>query len=583
MKFECLGEPCRNFNVMDATTIMDPLDGRQKVVLANFVTGGTGNLIFIDPQTGEGESVMLPGDEGGEGLLNMGDRRLLVGTSAVYGYLLNLDLAARRWAEPLRDPKETYIWNLCLADDGMVYGGTWPGCVLLRYDPQRHTLENLGRMSDNPANQYTRLVYGGLPGCVLVYCMAAEPHLTLWDIRAGKARRFGRPGASVRQITPEFLCTVTDGKLDFYDPRTLEPIERDLSDRLTPPWTPPYPGTGPAQVLRDGRTFAVRGQEYLVASDGDQRPALKRIPTEPPATAILGLACAPDGTVWGSSGFGQTIFRHDPRTGGHWNSPGVCSRGGEVYGMVFAAGRLFMAAYSGGDHVVYDPALPWDQLGNVNPRTLEPAGPNLVRPQGRSVIGPDGNVWTGWMARYGVYGGGLSRVDVRTLAVTCWHDPVPGQCVNGLAADDRYLYFTTSGEANGLPSKEEPFHFVVWSPAGGIVRDQAFERGDWLGGVLAAGGRVLVRRHQAVSVFDPAGMRFEREMPLPETASAMVALEGGRSAGLFCGEAGLLRLDPATGETARLCDLPPGVRSTASGPDGEVYFTSGARLYRLRA
>lgn len=563
--------------------VRDPRDGREKVVLGNWAGGEVGSLVFIEPASGEGEALLLPGDEGPEGLLNLDNRKLLVGTSEQYGYLHSLDLSSCRWAKPLRDPKETYIWNLCRGSDGMIYGGTYPGCVLLRYDPIGHTLTNLGRMSEDKDNLYTRWVYGGLHGYILVYCGLATPHLTLYDIKTRTARPFGKPRARVREIMDRFLCTDTDGKLDFYDITTLKPIPEDLTSALTPPWQPPYAGTGGSGLqikLSNTTRFAVRGQEYYVAREGELYPPLKPIPAEAPATMMFTVTCDPAGKIWGSCSFGQTIFSYDPASGKSWNSPAVCNAGGEVYGMAFAGDKLFMTAYCGGDHIVYDPAQPWDQIGNINPRALQPVGPALIRPESKSVIGPDGNFWTGWMAQYGKYGGGLSRVDVRSLRVTSWCDPVPEQAVTGLTADNRYLYFITGGSGNGLPNKSGPFHFVVWDPAGGIVWQRAFDPDVWLGGLLAVSERVILKKHKLLEVFNPQVMAFERAIPMDEPVQAMVALPDGAAA-LFCSD-GLWRIDPLSGEKRRMCALPGVVHTAAMSPNGELFFACGSRLYAGR-
>jgi hypothetical protein len=46
--------------------------------------------------------------------LNLNNENLLVGSCPSYGYLHSLDLKTRTWAEPLKDEKEQYIWNLTL-------------------------------------------------------------------------------------------------------------------------------------------------------------------------------------------------------------------------------------------------------------------------------------------------------------------------------------------------------------------------------------------------------------------------------------------------------------------------------------
>lgn len=577
MHAELIGQPCRNFNILGSTRLVDPRDGREKVVLSNFAAGATGNLIFVDPETGNGEAIPLPVDEGAWAVLVLDEETLLVGTCPRGGYLHRLDLRSRSWAEPLRDDGETYIWNLCRGDDGFVYGGTYPGCVLLRYDPVAHRLENRGRMSDVADNQYSRYVYA-VPGHILVECWSAQRHLTLWNLESHEQRRFGRPGAVVKTITADFICTDTNGELDFYDLHTFEPLG-ERSDELPNAPALPYSGSRHVIPLASGRHFVVRGQEYFITAEGVDAPPLHPIPTPKPPTRIHTLTAAPDGTIWGACGFGQTIFSCDPASGDSWNSGVVCDQGGEVYGMAFAGDRLFLSAYSGGDHVVYDPAQPWDQVSNQNPKTLVSVGPDLIRPETRSVIGPDGHFWTGWMARYGVYGGGLSRVNVHTGDVTVWSDPIPGQSLIGLSADDRYLYFTTGGKANGLPDKVDAFHFVVWDAERGEIYRHRFAGGQKLGRVLAVAGRVLVCVDSSVHVFARDEMDWQATVALGDPCGEVVALPDGRAL-IFAGPCAWT-LDPVHGELDHVADL-PGPAYTATVSNNQVYFAHLTELYRMQ-
>ncbi len=579
MRPELLGQPCRNFQILGLTRCTDPRDGREKVVLANFAAGGTGTLIFVDPRTGAGEQLELPGDNGAWALLDWRDERLLVGTCATYGYLHDLDLRTRTFAEPQRDPDETYIWNLCAGTDGKVYGGTYPGCVLLQFDPVARQLRNLGRVSDDAGNLYSRAVYS-LPGRLLIACGTAAPHLAIWDLASGRWQRFGEPGDAVHHVGEEVFCLMRGGQRVFYDSRSLQPLAGDHSDRLAPPpASSRYPGTQWAVRLGDGRAFVVRGQEYYLDDGGDAPPRLLPIPARPPATHILTIAADAHGRIWGSSGFGQTIFRFDPATGESWNSPVVTFSSGEVYGIAPVGERLFLACYSGGNHVVYDPRLPWNQLDNVNPRTLAAVGPALIRPAAKSVVGPDGHVWTGWMARYGVYGGGLSRVATDTLEVSSWSDPVPEQAIAGLAADDRHLYFVTSGSANGLRDREVPLHFVVFSPKGSIVWQHRFAPGQRLGPLAATGGLVTLAVDQRLVVFSPAVWEFVDTVALPAACQCLVPAWPGCLAA-FCGDE-LWRVEPQTGRKEFGCRLPGRVYTAAMTPDGVLYCAIGASLYRI--
>ncbi|MBI2504051.1 MAG: hypothetical protein HYW07_12565 [Candidatus Latescibacteria bacterium] len=580
MNCQILGQPCRNFQILGIGSFTDPRDGKEKVVLSNFAAGATGNIVIVDPFTGEGEDLALPGDNGAWAVLNYRDEKLLIGTCGQYGYLHCLELKSRQWAAPLRDENEQYIWNLCLGEDGMVYGGTYPGCVLLRYDPERQVLENLGRVSEVEGNLYSRMVYGGIPGHILVTCGYAEAHLALWDIRTRKVRRFGRPGASVREVGADFICTQLGEELDFCDLHTLEPIGEDLSHRLKSGGPPSrYQGMSFSIQLKGGGYLATRGQEYYLDEGGAARPALRPIPAPRPATRIHSLCTDALGRIWGSAGFGQTIFRFDPQTGEEWNSQVVCDAGGEVYGMAFAGERLFMACYSGGDHVVYDPAQPWNQVDHLNPRSLKTAGPQLIRPSARSAIGPDGHFWTGWMAAYGRYGGGLSRVEVDTLEVEIWTDPLGPQALSGLAADQQYLYFITGGEANGLPPKRERFSFAVWVPESGLVWKREFPLGAVLHSVGAVAGRVLVGVDSRLEIFDPQTLAFVGQVELQAPCQLLTALAAGKAAA-FCGRQ-LWLLDPFAGTGVLAGELPGPMQAAAVTPQGAVYCASGTQLCRL--
>ncbi|WP_409342373.1 hypothetical protein [Paenibacillus sp. MBLB4367] len=579
-------EPCRNFCILGTTAFIDPVDNREKLVLSNFSAGSVGNLVLIDKATGEGESIPLPGDSGAWALLAVGDH-LLVGTCPDYGYLHSLNLITRRWAEPLRIESETYIWNFALGTDGMVYAGTYPGCLLLRYDPAAHTLTSLGRVSDNLDNYYSRNVFA-IPNRMLINVGFNKRFVSVWSMADGSYTRLGEDGEAVIEADENRICTEFEGTQRFYNSRTLELIA-------------PSTATGTAllklkqaeMTVLDGKRIkavrftggglaGVKGQDYFIQYAEGQEPVCRPIPTPAPPTRIHTLTSDSNGVVWGSSGFGQTIFRYDPRDGSYWNSAAVCENGGEVYGMAFVGKELFMAAYSGGDHVVYRPDEPWNQYGNINPKTLQAVGPGLIRPLGKTVIGPDGAVWTGWSAAYGVYGGGISRVDPVTKEVFSWLDPVPGQQVCGLAGDGRYLYLTTNGGGNGLTYKEEEdCCFTVWDPvSASVVFLHRFEPGRKTGVVLFAHGFAWMRAGNEIAAFDPARMAFAAFVPLDEACGCLVKYN--HSSVLAFGETSLFRIHAGSMQAARLGDIPPHVTTATVTPDGAIYFNQyGTRLYRL--
>lgn len=600
MNYKYLEKPCMNFCILVSTTITDPKDGREKILLSSFVSGGTGRLIFIDGQSGEGESVELPGDEGAWALLCLNNEKLLVGTCGLKGYLHCFDLKSRTWADPLRDEHESYIWNLTLGSDGMVYGGTWPGCVLLRYNPEKHTLENIGRISPNIGNQYSRQVYGSVPGRIFVNCGCEKPHVAVWDMETCTVKVFGKEGAAIKEVNRDFVCTVTGDELDFYDPIALESIAGPVSashleflqingktpistflEKLAIPNEDRrlFGYNGSVLSFASGDIAGVMGQEYFILKEKDAKYDLKQIPVDAPPTQILTITSAPDGKIWGSSNFGQTIFSYDPKNSNMWNSPAVCSRGGEVYGMRYIKGKIFMTAYAGGDHIVYDPSKPWNQTDNINPVTLNQAGPDLIRPHGKSTVGPDGAFWTGWWAKYGVYGGGLSRVHTDTYEVNTWYDPIPEQEIESLAAGEKYLYFTTGGSGNGLAIKTGSFYLGVWEPAVGLIHKIQFPEGTVLGCVEVIGNYVIVCTNEELQIFDCNTMELCSSIKVPDTCTCIVKYDEEKAAA-FCGDK-MFIIKPGTGTASLAAELPGIVKTAVINSDGELYFTQGPCLYKF--
>ena len=80
-------------------------------------------------------------------------------------------------------------------------------------------------------------------------------------------------------------------------------------------------------------------------------------------------------------------------------------------------------------------------------------------------------------------------------------------------------------------------------------------------------------------VFNPDTMTFERSIEMDDVTYCMVALEDGGAA-VFCGGK-LWQVNPQTGETQYLCDLPGPVGTATITPNGDLYFAHGPRLYRV--
>ena len=279
-KVEKVSNPCRNFCVLSSIGFRDPKDGCAKFALVSFANFVCGSLYLIDPKANTAESYTLPRDNGAWALFNYQDEALIIGTCAEAGCVHRFDLKTRTFAQPLRVDSETYIWNFADGGDGFLYGGTYGGCRLVRYNLAQHVLEDLGRVSPNPENLYARYV-AHVPGYIII------------DV-----------GMSVNE---KYVYRQSDGKIlpaaevgNF--PDAVE-FQKPADSRI-----------GSGCVLPDSSAVCVSGQEYTYFPGNSTEGIIRRIPGDPPATGILTVAADDSGAIWGSSNFGMTIFRFDPKT-----------------------------------------------------------------------------------------------------------------------------------------------------------------------------------------------------------------------------------------------------------------------------
>lgn len=602
MNYQELGFPCRNFCIFASETFMDPKDNRRKYALSSFVAGGTGVIAIIDIESGEGEGIEIPADEGAWALYCWNNERLLIGTCAKFGYLHCLDLKTRTWLPSLRDENERYFWNLVPGSDGRVYGGTWPGGVLLRYDPKSHKLENMGRMSPEKDNNYTRPLYNGADGKIFLTSGYKSTHMVSWDMEKEECVKFGKDGAMVKDVTCDFVCGIIDKtkEIDFYNPYTLEQIEdtmifdsielsnikNDFVKKYLENFDPKGGHGGPnvrGPIWEDGKSKCGRaGQSYYVEQPDGTRE-YHRIPIEAPPTSILTVAYDGKGKIWGASGLGQTIFNYDIKTGDYENTLEVAVHGGEVYGICPIEDRIYLTSYCGGEHVVYYPEKQW--IKGENPKTIKTMRPTFIRPHTRSFIGSDGNVWTGWWADYGTYGGGISRINTKTEQVDYFYDIIPGQAVESLAVGEKHVFFATMTGGNGLPKRDIPVWLAAIDYSGNLVWKKEYDEELGIGKMVVLGDYLFVRIGEKLEVFDVETMDIIKTISLPINEEKGLPLtfllkyDDETVVVFHCGEA--LFINKSTFEIVKRCETFGNVHTSTIDDEGNIYFSKGALLCKL--
>ena len=160
----------------------------------------------------------LPGDEGAWALYFLEETgELLVGTCANYGYLHRLDMKTRTWAKPLRLEGETYIWNFARGKDGCIYGSNYPGCILVKYDPETQTLSNAGRVCPEENNHYSRFIYTNADGNIIGSAGFDVLKMYYYDVDKKEFKIFGEIGDAVLSVGEDYIfAPVSYTHLDVY-------------------------------------------------------------------------------------------------------------------------------------------------------------------------------------------------------------------------------------------------------------------------------------------------------------------------------------------------------------------------------
>jgi hypothetical protein len=339
-------------------------------------------------------------------------------------------------------------------------------------------------------------------------------------------------------------------------------------------------------VTRKGELLGVRGQDYFVIRPGDRDLNLKPIPVEGRGRPTLFLKADPNNRLWGGPRFGQTLFWLDTSTLKITNTGTVCDGGGEVYDVAFLNNRVYTASYAGGDITEFDPGLPWDQWNRKNPRPVASVSPAYIRPTG-GILAVNGKLYSGWMAKYGTYGGAVAVTDPQTGKTEIIENPLGAQSVEGLAVDGRFAYVGTSLTANGLPDKagEWARFGVIDLASRKVVHQTVFEKAKSVRPLVldSATRRVAMVVEGKLRVFETVRRHFVSAIgpSLPRLSSHSIAAPGNGI--LYAGsDRKVLAISLKNGRADVIGVMPAAVTNVTVGGDGTVFVSCEADVYRIK-
>ncbi len=615
---EPLGEPCKAWQVLAGRAITDCETGRECLVVTTANEASHMALVFIDFHMNTSRLYTAPAGSGSWALNEAPGGRLIVGTY-YDGQFMAFDLKTMRFITTVGFPGEEYIWNLAMGKDGRFYGGTYDGAKLGAFDLNTYTVEDCG--APVPPNLYLRNVSALPDGRILCSFGMEKPATLVYD-----------PSTKAFSPPPPALENTSAGVTwkDYFVAGSMV-LKGDTLEAITPPFPTPPPEKGAWSVddyvttkevlvfhqgnavyryaagedkptllcdleLRGGRILAlskknevlgVRGQDYFCIAPGETSLNLKRIPGDPAPRPSLFLRMDEQGLLWGGPHFGQTLFSFEPKTRTEKNTGAVCDSGGEVYDVAFLNGKVYAVAYAGGDIIEYDPSAPWDQWNRKNPRSIaQLSSKGYIRPAGGIVAGADGKLYSGWMAKYGTYGGAIAITDPASGETVLVENPAGQQAIIGVCVDNDTIYFGTSLQGNGLPEKkgEHPKFGVLLKEDHSIQFQEEFERVSAVHrfALDAATQRVVFTAGSALRVYD---IREKRVLPQPDTppppvtSHQIVGIGDGR---VYYGNAKkLVCLDLDKGIILSVAELPEIITNAAMKDSRTFFLSCEARLYQV--
>lgn len=615
---EHLGQPCRAKNILASCLVKDRSDGRERLVVTNMNEYSGCELIFIDFENDKAEIYRAPAGAGSWALMEVPGDKLVVGTFYDGAFMI-FDLKKMEFVKISKIPGESYIWNLALGKDGRVYGGTYGGGKLGALDLNTYEVEDCGAPA--PPNLYLRYVSALPDGRILCSFNQEKPTTLIYDPATKKFENVPKSmegitmgtswnglflagssvyeGKTLERIDPPFpqppaekgewsfdLRLTSDDSVFFRQGNTLyrwAKGDKDLSKLVS---IDTRSGSYAAYTSK-GWLVGVRGQDYFVVKPGDTDLKLRPIPVESGPRLTHFLRVDAKNRIWGGPTFGQTLFRLDPNTKEVLNTGCVCDAGGEVYDVAFFDGKVYAVAYAGGDIIECDPEKPWDQWNHVNPRVIASVrNRGYIRPIGGVRLGPDGKLYSGWMAKYGTYGGAIAVTNPKTGETDVIENPLGEQAVSDVVTDGKLMYVGTSLGANGLPNKkgESPKFGIIDLSTKKPVFEKVFENVSYVRAltydpmskrvVLSVGGEIIL--------FDTKIRGFAK---LGEDTPGLSSYCVGTSdeGKLYYGSGNsVVALDIVTGKAEKIAEAPAKVTNVATGPDGTVYFSSGVDVWAIR-
>lgn len=563
-----------------------PKAGQEWLYQSYIYTGGTLEIVAIDPATGRHQAYRSPvASEYGAWAMVVGpDGNIYVGTLPS-AHILQLNPRTGQFVDLGRPSStEEYIWRLAVGADKKLYGCTYPQAKLVQFDPATKELKDLGRM--NSREQYAQSVAASDDGFIYVGIGTQKAHVVAYEIATGQHR----------DMLPEKMDVTTTAGVHRGDDGKIYAGVGDHYFRLERWDAKPIAATEVhSEVvpnrLQDGRTVVGTFNGVLQVHDPKTKSDAK-LPFQYKGQpiAIFRLGMGPDGMLYGSTAMPIHFLRVEPRNGGltYLGRLG----GGEIYSFLNYGEKLMCAAYSGNAPLmVYDPRVPFalEAGEKSNPKMVSYAGQvSSWRPKAMIAAAKE-DIYLGSVAGYGYLGGPLTKWNSSSGQVESFPHTVQDQSVVTLCEANGFIVGGTTviGGGGSHPTQKEAKLFV-WDP---VAKSKVFEAAPVAGAkeigdlITAPNGKVFgIAEGNTLFVFDPEQRQVihRAAIPFPISIDSIynsIAVGFDKNLWGLCRK-GIFVIDPNTYAVTLIAKSPEPITAGFVMCDRSIYFGAGPDVYR---
>ena len=454
----------------------------------------TGNKIF--------ESALTGTDGSWDMTLSSDNILYATGNGKLYSYQLG-DQAVKDLGHAM--PHQKVIWDLHPAENGKIYGGTYPDAMIFSYHPQSG-FEEVSKATTFPGENYVRsLVYNSKNKQIyagtgsnakfiqldpktkaskslvddnslfkeFVYDMDIQYNIHNDDMIIAFINNNSGSQTIIYSIKKARIIAVLpplDIKSIARDPKSTciyytaqsKVYQLDLGkSTLVPELLTAISGSGKTGVWTDKDEYQVFTTSKHVYNINPLTKALQQqelaVPNSP--INIQTIFWGPDNKVWSAGYLAGQHGTYDPKTGQHQEYAGLH----QTEGMNNLGDKLYFGIYTKAHIYAYDVTKPWN-LSAENPKHIGQIK-DQDRPFAVITLPARKEVLFGTVPPYGALGGVISQLQTTNNTLETFTDVIPNQSIVSLLNyKDRVIGGSSIAGGLGIKPTEKRGTIFEWDP-----------------------------------------------------------------------------------------------------------------------